>query len=721
MGNARFIARDPRTMSASSLEVESFTVDFVDLGGIAQVTIDLRVHSRADTDLEAVVQLALPTSAAVTAASLYVGEQAMPAVFLSRRKAQRTYERIVGRGKDPLLVTGRGGSVELNVFPVPANGSRRLTLTWVEPVADGILRVPVLGHDRQELAAPSRVRVAGNVVEVRDGAVHLPLAQSQLQVTRAGASKMTYELVSGPTSPSSVVVVVNTSAPGGGYGDSSDEWQETTLKELLAEVAEGASVSVLAADWLVSTITSNASRADVLAILKTLQQRKRAGLLDLGQALSKAVAEAESIGAKVIVWIGPAASRVSHEGDRTWRKRLAEAGLRIVHLPGQRIGWAPVAGPAIMSASSVKALGGAFLHATDSRPDADGWLELPSATGAPVWIRRVANAKPEVGDAVLASAAEALWRRATMLQSPEAYAKPNQEALTQIVDPNTALLALESSEAYKRFGIEVPAQGAPRQLVPDGTVAVGKAAGGRGSGWGVGTTGMRARVQRPDLPVSGIRFERSRISGVLKKGAARRDLRSKRQVFRRCFVRRLKSGTLAGELSLRMGVGPDGRVVDKTVGGLDDPAILKCADQYAASLRFERAKAASTVAVVIVLQPSGASEWKQARERMHKKLKIEIVEEPLAKLIAQGPSSGSGLYWALWQDVVRKAGYFGVGCELVPQLFRDVGKPRAARRVLSECVPSFPKRVQRQLQDWEIAPDLDRVGRLQDPYSFGRR
>jgi len=77
-------------------------------------------------------------------------------------------------------------------------------------------------------------------------------------------------------------------------------------------------------------------------------------------------------------------------------------------------------------------------------------------------------------------------------------------------------------------------------------------------------------------------------SGSVPQGAAQGVIREHRRQVRSCYERQLKQNhTLAGNLSLRLKVGPDGSVVATAVGGsLRDPVVFGCVRNLASSWRF---------------------------------------------------------------------------------------------------------------------------------------
>ena len=98
---------------------------------------------------EARSQIQLPTGAVVSRLTLWIDGEEREAAFGSRGKTRAAYEAVVGRRRDPVLVTTAGPDrVMMQCFPVPANGGEmkvRLGITVpLQILADDetVLRLP---------------------------------------------------------------------------------------------------------------------------------------------------------------------------------------------------------------------------------------------------------------------------------------------------------------------------------------------------------------------------------------------------------------------------------------------------------------------------------------------------------------------------------------------------------------------------------------------------
>lgn len=106
---------------------------------VAMTTIEMTITNSGASPVE--VQLMLPVPDGVLVRSLvYDGVGPEPkAEVLPRDEARRVYDSIVSKMKDPALVEFAGYNlIRTSVFPIPANGSQKLSLTYEQVLmADG--------------------------------------------------------------------------------------------------------------------------------------------------------------------------------------------------------------------------------------------------------------------------------------------------------------------------------------------------------------------------------------------------------------------------------------------------------------------------------------------------------------------------------------------------------------------------------------------------------
>ncbi len=86
--------------------------------------------------LEVVLNFSLPAEAIVHDSWLWIGEDIVKARMYDRWTATTIYESIVNRRQDPsILVKNSATSYQLRVFPMTLNGTRKVKITWLQPLA----------------------------------------------------------------------------------------------------------------------------------------------------------------------------------------------------------------------------------------------------------------------------------------------------------------------------------------------------------------------------------------------------------------------------------------------------------------------------------------------------------------------------------------------------------------------------------------------------------
>ncbi|MDH7602654.1 MAG: VIT and VWA domain-containing protein [Armatimonadota bacterium] len=95
--------------------------------------VDQVFHNDTDVDLEGMYIFPMPEGSAITKFSMYAGEQEIKGKILTKAEARSIYESIVRRRKDPaLLEYVDRNTFRASVYPIPANGDKRITLDYVE-------------------------------------------------------------------------------------------------------------------------------------------------------------------------------------------------------------------------------------------------------------------------------------------------------------------------------------------------------------------------------------------------------------------------------------------------------------------------------------------------------------------------------------------------------------------------------------------------------------
>jgi len=115
---------------------------------VSEVSAKVRIRGEiASTEFEAVVTnpnrialegeftLPLPAGATVTGAALDINGKMIDASIVEKKRAQEVFEAIERKGADPALVESVGGnSYRTRIYPIPANGGRRIRITFISEV-----------------------------------------------------------------------------------------------------------------------------------------------------------------------------------------------------------------------------------------------------------------------------------------------------------------------------------------------------------------------------------------------------------------------------------------------------------------------------------------------------------------------------------------------------------------------------------------------------------
>lgn len=138
---------EPPTLTVSAPGNKPVELRVLDLratvrGLYATVETTLVFHNPNDRVLEGELVFPLPDGAAVCGYALDIDGALVPGVVVPKEKARVAFETEVRRGVDPGLVEAvRGNVYRTRVYPLPADGTRTVRLTYVTPLptdADGI-------------------------------------------------------------------------------------------------------------------------------------------------------------------------------------------------------------------------------------------------------------------------------------------------------------------------------------------------------------------------------------------------------------------------------------------------------------------------------------------------------------------------------------------------------------------------------------------------------
>lgn len=105
---------------------------FID-GQVATTKVDQIFHNDTNVDEEGTYIFPLPKGASIRKFSMFIGEQEAQGKILGRDEARQLYESVVRRRKDPALLEYIDrNTFQARVYPIPANGDKRIRLEYNE-------------------------------------------------------------------------------------------------------------------------------------------------------------------------------------------------------------------------------------------------------------------------------------------------------------------------------------------------------------------------------------------------------------------------------------------------------------------------------------------------------------------------------------------------------------------------------------------------------------
>jgi hypothetical protein len=408
---ARFCGRTPGSWRCEAdLKVGRLQLDVSSAPASARSRMAVDLDNPTGGQLEAFLRLAVPPGAAVTRASLMVGDRPVQGVVVPRARASAIYRSITERRRDPALVVWSGPEwVEISVFPVESGGRRHFELEWVEPLGRGAggarVRAPVIAHRGRVIARVGQAALDGHlVVPTSEGWISLPRAGTEaLAWVRRPGEPFGFVLARAPAeAPAAreLVWVAETSAK---MSAEARQRQRAAMERLALVLGEDR-VTLLGGDFSTRAIAERARVGELDAALDQLDAIPSAGALDLERVLDEAVTRARSLGARQVVLFGRAED--SFGGDALARPRAAlrQAGVALLAVtdqpPTSRL--AEVAletgGRALPADASEGALRGALSRIGRAAPilaaDVDDWAPLETSDGELVWLARSFGAAP---------------------------------------------------------------------------------------------------------------------------------------------------------------------------------------------------------------------------------------------------------------------------------------------------------------------------------------
>lgn len=185
-------AQPPRVLTwqvrgaATPIELRRLDVQATIVGRTAATRIELELFNPNARVLEAQLQFPLAEGQSVTGFALDIDGELRPAVPVEKAKGRQVFEDVTRARVDPALLESVGGNHHrLRVYPLPANGSRRVVLELSEVLPNAaapVWRLP-LGLQAPATRLDVSVRVAG----VAPGGVSAQLGTLRMPARAEGA------------------------------------------------------------------------------------------------------------------------------------------------------------------------------------------------------------------------------------------------------------------------------------------------------------------------------------------------------------------------------------------------------------------------------------------------------------------------------------------------------------------------------------------------------
>ncbi|MDI1449554.1 VIT domain-containing protein [Polyangium sp. 6x1] len=352
---------------AKVLEVSRQSVRAVIREGLAETEVDQTFGNPGGGVLEGWYWFSVPERAIVTSFAVETNGVLVEGEVTERKEAAARYTTAVATGHSPALLEWVDGrTYRSRIYPIPASGSRRVVLRYLEvlPSQGGKLEYlyPMRGEDPARIgefslevdlgAAGSKMRIAsladavvengGRRVTMRRSG-YLPRADFQLEATpiepsnraalsvarfAAGADRADYVMAryvpdidwaAVPEPPGDVAVVVDTSAS----GDEAVRQQKAAAAEAILRALSQKDRFVLIAIDSAPTVLwpkdglAEATDKEIAAALARLAEHSSGGATDLGALFDAALGRLHGTEQPAVVYIGdglPTSGEVS--GDR---------------------------------------------------------------------------------------------------------------------------------------------------------------------------------------------------------------------------------------------------------------------------------------------------------------------------------------------------------------------------------------------------------------------
>ncbi|OJY15605.1 MAG: hypothetical protein BGO98_23265 [Myxococcales bacterium 68-20] len=440
-GTGRLYGLDPASAAGSAaqkLGIAKQVVKAVVRDGIAETEVDQSFSNPGGTPIEGYYWFTVPPTATVTGFALETNGRLVEGEVIEKREAAARYEAAVRQANDPALLEWVDGrTYRARIFPIPASGSRRVVLRYIEmlPVVEGKTRYvyplrsddPVrfdefalsvdVGGTEQDIglatSLDARVEGGGRTVSMRRSG-YVPRADFQLEMThkkkrppvsawrfQAGPDQADYVMLRwapwGADKPiaekdfaklaapsADVVVVVDTSAGG---DESARQLRIAATEATLRALSDGDHFAVIALDVAPRVVypkddLAPATEAEIGKALEKLADHGAGGATDIGAMFEPALARLHGKEQAAVVYVGDGAPTSGETGAEALLERLRRS------LTGSRARFFALGTGASSShellAELARAGGGQYVRVDEASQTTGQSLRLASAMKTPV-------------------------------------------------------------------------------------------------------------------------------------------------------------------------------------------------------------------------------------------------------------------------------------------------------------------------------------------------
>ncbi|MBS2017000.1 MAG: hypothetical protein JST00_29200 [Deltaproteobacteria bacterium] len=372
-GTGRLYGLDPGAPSgapARKLGIAKQVVRAVLRDGIAETEVDQTFSNPGSQNIEGWYWFTIPPTATVTGFALETNGVLVEGEVIEKREAAAQYGNAVRSGNDPALLEWVDGrTYRARVYPIPASGTRRVVLRYLEmlPMVEGKTRYvyPLRSDDpvrfdefalsvdvganpgEVDLASSldARVETGGRLVSMRRSG-YVPRADFQLELTnkakrramsawrfQAGADQADYVMLryvpekdfsKEPPANADVVVVVDTSAGG---DEGSRALRIAAAESALRALSDHDHFALVTLDVAPVVVypkdgLAPATEGDIAKALERLSDHSMGGATDLGAMFEPALARLHGKEQAAVIYVGDGAPTSGETGAEALLERL---------------------------------------------------------------------------------------------------------------------------------------------------------------------------------------------------------------------------------------------------------------------------------------------------------------------------------------------------------------------------------------------------------------